>query len=113
MSPVTAAFVVKVAETPVTGASVEYSMAPSTTPYQYVVELSKSLNGSMVILFLSLLMVAVIATSAPSASPTFNATLEVRSVISESSKFLNLPLEVISRFVDTVASVKPLAGEYC
>ena len=66
----------------------------------------------MVILFLSLLIVAVKATSAPSASPTFNATLDVRSVISESSKFLNFPLEVISRFVDIVASVKPSAGEY-
>ena len=113
ISPVTAAFVVKLAETPVTGASVEYSMALSTTPYQYVVELSKSLNGSIVILFLSALMVAVKATSAPFESPIFKATLEVRSVISESSIFLNFPLEVISKVVDTVASVVPSAGEYC
>jgi hypothetical protein len=67
----------------------------------------------MVILFLSLLMVAVKGTSVPFEPPTFKATLDVKSVISESSKFLNLPLEVISKVVDTVASVVPSAGEYC
>jgi hypothetical protein len=34
ISPVTPAFVVKLAATPVTIALVEYSIAPSTTPYQ-------------------------------------------------------------------------------
>ena len=113
ISPVTAAFVAKIAETDVTGASVEYSIAPSTTPYQYVVELSKSLDGSMVILFLSLLIIAVKATSVPFESPTFKETLEVKSVISESSKFLKKSFVEISKFVDMVESVSPLAGEYC
>jgi len=34
ISPVTASFVVKDAETPVTGESLEYSIEPSIIPYQ-------------------------------------------------------------------------------
>ena len=72
--------------------------------------MSRSLVGSIVILFLSPLIEAEKGTSAPLASPTFRATLPVKSVISESSIFLNLPLEAISKFAEIETSVAPFVG---
>ena len=65
-------------------------------PYQYVVELSKSIDGLIVILLLSWFILAEKVTSVPFSSPILTATLELKSVISESSKFLKKSLVVIS-----------------
>ena len=56
-------------------------------------------------------MLAEKGTSTPFSSPILTATLFVKSVISESSKFLKKSLVVISKFVDIVVSTSPSAGE--
>ena len=72
----------------------------------------KSLVGSIVILFLSPLIVAKNGTSAPFTSPILKATLLVTSVSSASSIFLNLPLVPITKLVLIAISTAPFAGLY-